>query len=412
LEITLPVTGSYCLTFSSYSAAPGPEIFQVNDFTYFTNAYTLGTPVFDNINRPGERHFYTFTGTKGQRLVYNGLTNDPPYPNTITMQLTNPDGAVEQSTRFSYNLNPFTLQESGTYTLMIDGSGPGVGAFGFQLLDIAAQPTLPISGGVTNTLGVFAVEVYQYPSVLGQHLYFRSFSTNPSGSWYLYDPNNNAVAGTSSRADMQATLTMTGTYALVISSQNASPATETFQVNPFDYTETTVVNRAPVLTHIPNPVVPAGVVVNFTAQASDPDNNTLTFSLDPGSPAGATVDPSTGAFSWNPPITGLSSVTPVTIRVTDNGVPPQSVAQVVNVEVIAGPAMISAQPTNGAVNVTWHSAPGKHYQIQYKNEIEDASWQALGTTFTASALISIEVDTTAITNTHRFYRVQALDPLP
>jgi hypothetical protein len=111
-------------------------------------------------------------------------------------------------------------------------------------------------------------------------------------------------------------------------------------------------------------------------------------------------------------VTGLSSVTPVTIRVTDNGTPPQSVAQVVNVEVIAGPAMISARPTNGVVNVSWHSAPGKHYQLQFKNEIYDATWQALGGTFTASDLISIQVDTSAITNTHRFYRAQSLDPLP
>ncbi|HSU57275.1 MAG TPA: cadherin repeat domain-containing protein, partial [Candidatus Dormibacteraeota bacterium] len=146
------------------------------------------------------------------------------------------------------------------------------------------------------------------------------------------------------------------------------------------------------------------------AQASDPDNNGLTYSLDPGSPAGAAINPVTGEFSWNPPITGLSSVTPVTIRVTDNGTPPQSAAQIVNVEVIAGPAMISARPTNGVVNVTWHSAPGKHYQIQFKNELEDAAWQALGTSFTASALISIQLDAT--TNRHKFYRVQALDPLP
>jgi hypothetical protein len=277
-------------------------------------------------------------------------------------------------------------------------------------LDISAQPALPTTGGVTNTLGVFALEVYQYTGVAGQHLYFRGFPNNPSGYWYLYDPNNTAVAGTVLRADMQATLLLTGTYALVIGNQGASPSLETFQVNLFDYTESPVINRAPVLTHITDPVVPAGVLVNFTALASDPDNDGLAFSLDPGSPAGATIDSATGVFSWNPPVTGLSSVTPVTIRVTDNGIPAQSVAQVVNVEVIAGAAMISARPTNGVVNVSWHSAPGKHYQIQFKNEIEDASWQPLGTTFTASALISIQFDAT--TNTHKFYRVQVLDPLP
>ncbi len=409
-EVALPLPGSYSLVMVNYSASAGPEIFMVNDYSYFTNSYTLGTPLFDNINRPGERRFYTFTGARGQRLVYNSLTNDPPAPNLITVQLLNPDGGTELNTRFSSNPNPFTLQESGTYTLVIDGQGAGVGTFAFQILDVATLPVLPTTGGVTNTLGVFAAHMYQYTGTPGEHLYLRSFSSNPSGYWYLYDPNNTGVAGTVIRADMQATLSLTGAYLLVIQSQDSVPGTETFQVNPFDYLETPVFNRAPVLTHIPDQVLPEGVLVSFSATASDPDNNTLTFSLDPGNPAGAALDPVTGAFTWNPPITGLSSVTPVTIRVTDNGNPPLSDAQVVLVEVIAGPAMISARPANGVVNVSWHSAPGKHYQIQYKNEIEDAAWQALGGNFTASALISIQVDTT--TNTHKFYRVQSLDPLP
>jgi predicted secreted protein len=409
-EVTLALPGSYSLVMISYGSTSGPEIFQVNDYSYFTNSYTLGTQLFDNINRPGERRSYTFNGTRGQRLVYNSLTNDPPSPNIITVTLLNPDGGTELYGRFSSNPNPFTLQESGTYTLVVDGQGAGVGAFGFQIVDVATLPVLPTTGGVTNTLGVFAAHMYQYTGTPGEHLYFRSFPSNPSGYWYLYDPNNASVAGTVVRADMQATLSLTGAYLLVIQSQDSAPGTETFQVNPFDYLETPTVNRAPILTHIPDQVLPAGVLVSFSATASDPDNNTLTFSLDPGNPAGASLDPVTGAFTWTPPITGLSSVTPVTIRVTDNGNPPQSDAQVVLVEVIAGPAMISARPTNGVVNVSWHSAPGKHYQIQYKNEIEDAAWQALGGTFTASALISIQVDAT--TNTHKFYRVQALDPIP
>ena len=411
-ELTLPLSGTYALVIASYSSTTAPLIFQVNDYQYFTNAYTLGTAVFDAINRPGERRYYTFTGTRGQRLVYNSLTNDPPYPNTIYAQLVNPDGGTELNNRFSYNPPPFTLQETGTYTLILDGQNSGVGAFAFQLLDVSAQPALPTTGGVTNTLGVFAAEVYQYSGLAGEHLYFRGFSGNPNGYWSLYDPNNAQVAGNTPRADMDVTLPVTGTYVLLIQSSDTAPGTETFQVNPFNYLETTVFNRAPVLNHIPDQVLAAGVQVSFSAQATDPDNNALTFSLDPGSPAGASLDPLTGAFTWSPPITGLSSVTPVTIRVTDNGTPPLSAAQVVQIEVIAGPAMIAAQPSNSVVNVSWHSAPGKHYQIQYKNEIADSTWQQLGSSFTASALISVQVDTTAITNNHRFYRVQSLDPLP
>jgi hypothetical protein len=370
--------------------------------------------VNDFINRPGERHFYTFQGSAGQRLIYNALTNDPPSPNVILIQMINPDGAAEGPVggRFTGNRGPFTLQESGTYTLVLDGSAAGVGPYSFQLLDVSSQPALPLSTSVTNALGAFPVIVYQYASIPGQHLYFRGLGSNPNGTWSLFDPNDSQLAGAGLISDFQSVSSVSGTYVLVIANNITTPGTEVFQVNPFDFTETLLVNRAPVLAHIPDPVLPAGVLVSFTAQATDADNNSLAFSLDPGSPAGAAINPTTGEFTWNPPVTGLSSVTPVTIRVTDNGTPPLSVAQVVNVEVIAGPAMISARPTNGVVNVSWHSAPGKHYQLQFKNEIYDATWQALGGTFTASDLISIQVDTSAITNTHRFYRAQSLDPLP
>jgi hypothetical protein len=44
----------------------------------------------------------------------------------------------------------------------------------------------------------------------------------------------------------------------------------------------------------------------------------LTFTLDAGAPAGATVHPTTGGFTFTPTTAGTF---PVTVRVTDNGAP-------------------------------------------------------------------------------------------
>ncbi|MGH7681629.1 MAG: putative Ig domain-containing protein, partial [Candidatus Eiseniibacteriota bacterium] len=83
------------------------------------------------------------------------------------------------------------------------------------------------------------------------------------------------------------------------------------------------VNAAPVLALIGSKTVLPMVALTFTASATDPDIpvNTLTFSLDAGEPAGATIDPTSGAFSWTPTAAGTY---PVTIRVTDDGTPPLS----------------------------------------------------------------------------------------
>jgi len=82
------------------------------------------------------------------------------------------------------------------------------------------------------------------------------------------------------------------------------------------------VNVAPVLAAIGNKSGSVGVALTFTATATDADipSNTLAFSLTLGSPAatGATIDPSSGAFSWTPSASGSF---PVTITVTDNGSP-------------------------------------------------------------------------------------------
>jgi hypothetical protein len=414
-EVTLPITGAYSLVLGSYGTV-GTEQFQINDFAYITNAYTVGTTIVDAIQRAGEQRTYTFSGTINQRLLYDSLTNDLSQPNSINVTLLNPQGVAEPflGGRFGNDQGPFTLEQTGTYTLIFDGTGSSTGPFAFRLLDLSLQPLLPIGIGQTNTLDPYAQQVYRYAGTNGQHLYFRGSPANTSGFWKLIDPNNNQVTGgnTSLAADFQVTLPLTGDYGLLLGNYNTAAATEIFQVNPFNNGETLIVNRAPVLNHIGPQVLAAGVVVSFTAQATDADNNSLTFSLDSGSPAGASINPLTGAFTWNPPVTGLSSVTPVTVRVTDNGTPSLSAAETLPIEVIAGPTMITVQKIGAVANVYYHSAPTKHYRLQYKNELSDPNWQAVGSDLTATSLITIQPDATIGSNTHRFYRVQALDPLP
>ncbi len=83
-------------------------------------------------------------------------------------------------------------------------------------------------------------------------------------------------------------------------------------------------NRAPSLAAIDPQTVPEGTLLSFTAQASDPDaDQSLVFTLDPGAPAAASIEPESGLFAWTPTESDGPGAYPVSIRVTDNGTPPR-----------------------------------------------------------------------------------------
>src|SRR5262249_28012646 len=82
------------------------------------------------------------------------------------------------------------------------------------------------------------------------------------------------------------------------------------------------VNRPPLLAPIGNQSVDEQSTLSFTVSATDPDlpANGLSYSL-VGAPAGASIDPTTGVFSWTPSEAQGANSYPVTVRVTADGSP-------------------------------------------------------------------------------------------
>jgi hypothetical protein len=114
-------------------------------------------------------------------------------------------------------------------------------------------------------------------------------------------------------------------------------------------TQTVNGNHAPVLDPIPDIGVGIGKSLTFTAHATDPDSppQTLTFSLDPGAPAHAQIDPATGVVT----ISNLKFGTyTITVRVTDNGSPALSAAQTFHV-------FVAPQIKAITVNSGWQKNP-------------------------------------------------------
>ena len=74
---------------------------------------------------------------------------------------------------------------------------------------------------------------------------------------------------------------------------------------------------------MPDSVGSPGQTIALTAVAWDSaEGRTLTYSLAPGSPSGASIDPATGSFTWTIPANEPPGDYPITIDVTDNASPP------------------------------------------------------------------------------------------
>jgi VCBS repeat-containing protein len=112
---------------------------------------------------------------------------------------------------------------------------------------------------------------------------------------------------------------------------NGAPAlsdTRTFTVRVNE------INVAPKLAAIGSKTVDEETPLSFSAGASDVDlpANALTYSL-VNAPAGASINPSTGAFTWTPSEAQGAGSYNVTFRVTDNGTPALSAEETITITV-------------------------------------------------------------------------------
>ena len=122
----------------------------------------------------------------------------------------------------------------------------------------------------------------------------------------------------------------------------------------------TPVNQAPVLHQIGPQVGDELAELMFTATASDADvpANTLTFSLSGAVPAGAAINPTTGAFSWTPS-ESQDGVHVFDVVVTDDGTPALSGSESITVTVnevntapVADPIADTSVPEGTPVSFT------------------------------------------------------------
>jgi hypothetical protein len=171
-------------------------------------------------------------------------------------------------------------------------------------------------------------------------------------------------------------------------------------------------NSAPTLSSITDRTVTAGIAVLITNSVTDADlpANSFTYTLEPGAPAGASIDSLTGIFSWTPSTNQAPSTNIITIRVTDNGSPPMSDTSSFTLTVNP-PSTLRltsiAVAANGEVTITWNSQAGKQYRVEYSDSLPNPSWSRLGDYSATGG--STSATNTAPGASQRYYRVLQLN---
>ncbi|MGO9809857.1 MAG: putative Ig domain-containing protein [Isosphaeraceae bacterium] len=156
-----------------------------------------------------------------------------------------------------------------------------------------------------------------------------------------------ALTGHSSPSDLSQLMTK---FALDVNqvalSTNNLAALQTalgFSVASIVQAQQGVTDLQPALGPIADQTVNLGTSIRFAADGTVGNGTlALTYSLDPGAPAGATINPTTGAFTWTPTAPGSYSLT---VRAIENSSPPLSAAQTFTITVIAPP--LSAPSASG-----------------------------------------------------------------
>ena len=334
-----PATGAISWT---PTEAQGPATYAIeavvsdNAPAPLTDRTTFVVEVMEINQAPFVEPLPDLTVTEGASIQFTMAVTDVDLPaNAITHSFgaPAPAGATLDPVTGAFSWMPSEAQGPGVYTITVvavDNGTPqyaGRETFAVTVEETNTAPsiqTLPIQDVVEGETLVLDIPVSD-PDQPGNRLQFNLEPGSPAGVGL--NPDSGSLTWTPGEVNGE-TIVNIG----VRVTDDGNPVLSdviNIQVRVLDG------NSAPRLTPIGGKSVDEGETLSFMASAIDSDQpaNDLTFGLRAGAPAGATIDPDTGLFSWTPTETDGSRVFFITVEVTDDGSPALSHVRTFSVSV-------------------------------------------------------------------------------
>jgi uncharacterized repeat protein (TIGR01451 family) len=307
------------------------------------------------------------SGNEGTVITFTAVASDPDQDSlAFSLDAGAPAGASIGATSGVFSWTPTEAQGTGTFQVTVrvtDDGDPALSDFETITISVAEVNLPPVLDAIADR-----------NTAVGQTVTFTATASDPDLP--ANDLSFSLAAGAPAGATINAT---TGAFSwtpaagdagqmfdiTVRGSDDGDPALsgiESFTI-AVAALET---NRPPVLDEIANQNTEVGQTVTFTATASDPDQDDLTFSLDAGAREGATIDPVTGAFSFTPSAAEAGETLSITVRVTDDGDPALSDTEAFKITI---QPLVEPQFTLSAINGPDVGVPGqlRSYSVTFSD---------------------------------------------
>ena len=251
-DITLPGDGTYFILVQGFNFNEESLDYSFRLITPNTSTIplSLGETVNDSLEEPGETDIFSFTGTQGQRLFFDGLDNNAIANARLISPNGNPVSIFGTST--GADNGPFTLTETGVYQLRIEGSS-NTGDYSFRLLNLAEAVPLAFDTTVEETLDPGRqVNIFQFDGVADQVLFLNNLDDSFNPSFRFYGSNNQFI-GSGGGFDRDLVLPFTGSYFLIVQGSGNNPLDYQFQLETPEISTVALTLNSTISDSIDNP---------------------------------------------------------------------------------------------------------------------------------------------------------------
>jgi RHS repeat-associated protein len=228
-EAFLPTNGTYILALRSSSASTTVNFsFRVDNISAaaVTNS-GLGTIRSGSITTTQPVN-NTFTASSGT-FVYFDSQIAAELGNQVTARLLDSSNNQVFSTNAASDSNLIQLQQSGTYTLRLEGNGD----YRYQLIDLGAAVDLTLNAVTNVSLNPGkAAYSYKFNGTVGQQLFYDALnSNNPNATVRLFTPSGRQILNTQAQSDSEfITLNESGIYYVIVSGKEATDTSVSFRL--------------------------------------------------------------------------------------------------------------------------------------------------------------------------------------